>query len=100
MPTLLYCERGACGAAGALFCCSSAFFSVSRTPPDVGGAIGAAPPGCVCDAGVWLPIIEVGWRLKPASHDSSRLVAKKPTARMAVVRVRRLAVPRLDRKSV
>src|SRR5262249_14477781 len=79
IPSLLHCGRGPCGAAGPLFCCPSAFFSVSRPPPEVGGATGAPPPGCVCDAGVWVPMIEVGWRLKPASHDSSRLVKKKPT---------------------
>src|SRR5215475_12959949 len=98
MATLLYCERGACGPAGACFCCSSAFFSVSSTPPEVGGATGVAPPGWVCEAGDCVLMIDEGVRFKPASHDSSRLVRKKPTARIAVVRVKRLAVPRLDMK--
>ena len=41
MATLLYCERGACGPAGAGWpCCSSAFFSESRMPPEVGGVTG------------------------------------------------------------
>ncbi len=63
MATLLYCERGACGAdgAGGVCCCSSDFFSESSRPPLVGGAIGVAPPGCDCVAG--LPMIELGARL-------------------------------------
>ena len=39
-------------------------------------------------------MIEAGWRPRPASHDSAKLVMKKPTASNAVVRVRTLAVPR------
>ena len=44
MATLLYCDRGACGPAGAgwFCCCSSAFFSESRMPPLVGGDTGVA----------------------------------------------------------
>ena len=62
MAPLLYCERGTCGPAGAWFCCcSSAFFSESRMPPEVGGAIGAPPAGWVWDAGV--PMIDEGARL-------------------------------------
>src|SRR6185369_11096266 len=95
MATLLYCERGACGPDGA--CCSSTFLSVSSTPPDVGGAIGVAPPGCVWVAGV-LPRIEAGLRSIPAIQASARLVRKNSPARIAVVRVSRLAVPRLDIK--
>src|SRR6185312_8705586 len=73
MATLLYCDCGACGAAGACFCCCSAFFSVSSTPPDVGGVTGVAPPGWVCDAGVCVPMIEVGrtaagHEARPAPH--------------------------------
>jgi len=63
MATPHYCDRGACGPDGAgwLCCCSSAFFSVSSTPPDVGGATGVAPPaGADCEAG--LPMIELGLR--------------------------------------
>src|ERR1700759_252472 len=95
----LHCDLGASGAAGAWFRCSSAFLRVSSKPPEAGGATGAAPPaGCDCDAGAG-PMIEVGARLKLASQDNSRLVAKKQTARMAVVRVKRLAVPRLELKA-
>src|SRR5581483_3506989 len=98
MGTMRYCDFGASGAAGAWFRCSSAFFRVSSRPPEVGGATGAAPPtGWLCEAGAG-PTIEAGARLKLASQDNSRLVAKKQTASTAVVRVRRLAVPRLDMK--
>ena len=86
MGTMRYCDFGASGAAGAWFRCSSAFFRVSSKPPEVGGATGAAPPaGWLCEAGAG-PTIEAGARLKLASQDNSRLVAKKQTARMAVVR--------------
>src|ERR1700694_4194210 len=98
MAILLYCERGACGPEGAGgFCCSSDFFSESRTPPPlVGGAIGVAPPaGCDCDEGV---MIEAGLRSELAGQDRNRLVTKKPAASTAVVRDNRLAVPRLDMK--
>ena len=66
-PALLrYCDRGAsgpAGAAGGALCCWSDFFSESRMPPEVGGAIGVAPPaGCDCEAGV-VPMIEIGARL-------------------------------------
>src|SRR3954463_8687400 len=99
MATLLYCERGACGPDGTgWFCCSSTFFSESSTPPLVGGVIGVAPPaGCDCDAGA-VPRIELGLRAAPGSQARNRLVTKKPAARMAVVRLKRLAVPRLDMK--
>src|SRR3954465_8336378 len=90
IATLLYCERGACGPAGA--CCSSTFLSVSSTPPEVGGAIGAAPPGWDAVAGA--PRIEAGLRSTPASQASAMLVRKKIPARIAVVRVNRLAGPR------
>ena len=63
IPTLLYCDRGGSGADGAgLFCCSTAFFRLSRMPPLVGGATGVAPPltGADCEAG-W-PTIELGLR--------------------------------------
>src|SRR3954453_24102192 len=98
IATLLYCERGACGPDGAAGwpCCSSAFFSVSSTPAEVGGAIGAAPPAgwdCVARA---VPRIELGLRSEPAAQAKNRLVMKKPSARTAVVRDSRLAVPRLD----
>src|ERR1700740_3020237 len=95
MATLFYCERGACGPDGAgwFCCCSSDFFSESSRPPLVGGATGVAPfAGCDCVAGM----IELGLRSQLASQDRNRLVAKKPTASTAVVRVSRLAVPRLD----
>src|ERR1700728_4496915 len=39
-------------------------------------------------------MIDVGLRSTPASHDSARLVRKKPAARNAVVRLKTLAVPR------
>src|SRR5260221_4849915 len=94
IATLLYCERGACGPVGAGWpCCSSTFFSESRTPPEVGGVIGTAPlAGWDCDAGE-LPRIEAGLRSPPAIQASNRLVTKKPAARMAVVRLNRLAAP-------
>src|ERR1700678_907984 len=98
MATLLYCERGASGPVGAAGGAwrSSDFLSESRMPPLVGGATGVAPPtGCDCEVGS-APMIELGLRSKLASQDNSRLVRKKPTARTAVVRVRRLAGPRLD----
>src|SRR6476660_4240513 len=90
----LYCDRGACGPDGAGWpCCSSTFFRESRTPPEVGGLIGVAPPaGCDCEAG-WPPRIEAGLRSKPAYQDRNRLVRKKPPASIAVVRLSRLAVP-------
>src|ERR1700722_8318166 len=102
MAPLLYCERGACGPEGAcrFCCCSSTFFNESRMPPEVGGAIGVAPPagaGCDCDAG-GAPLIELGLRSEVAYQDRNRLVRKKPNASTAVVRVSRLAVPRLDMK--
>src|ERR1017187_7165379 len=100
MATPLYCERGACGPDGTgWFCCrSSDFFSESRMPPLVGGTIGVAgPAGCDCEGGL-LSRIELGLRSEPASQASHRLVRKKPTARTAVVRVSKLAVPRLDMK--
>src|ERR1700728_2866899 len=96
IATLLYCERGACGPLGAgwLCCCSSCFFSESSTPPD-GGDIGVVvSPDCDWEAGM----IALGWRSKLKSKDSTRLLMKKPTARTAVVRVKRLAVPQLDMK--
>src|SRR3954463_4639625 len=95
MATLLYCDRGACGPDGA--CCSSTFLSVSSTPPEVGGAIGVGLPGCDCVAGA-LPRIEDGLRSTPASPASAILVTKKNPARIAVVRDKILAVPRLDMK--
>src|ERR1700728_3088673 len=64
--------------------------------PLVGGAIGVAPPaGCDCDAGL---MIELRLRSYHGCQDRNRLVRKKPTARTAVVRVSKLAVPRLDIK--
>src|SRR5215468_4178847 len=100
MATLLYCDRGACGPLGAWFCCSSAFFKVSRTPPEVGGATGVVPPGWAgCDwAGVWVVRIEAGLRSRPACQDRKMLVRKNKPASTAVVRVNRLAVPRVDIK--
>jgi hypothetical protein len=57
MAPLLYCERGGAGAAGVAG--SSAFFSVSSRPPEVGGASGAP----LCDIGAVVPgRIEVGLR--------------------------------------
>src|SRR5260370_12955082 len=99
IATLFYCERGACGPDGAGWhCCSSTFFSESRTPPEVGGVIGTAPlAGWDCDAGE-LPRIEAGLRSPPAIQAKNRLVTKKPAARMAVVRLNRLAVPRAATK--
>src|SRR2546423_10526123 len=94
IATLLYCERGACGPDWP--CCSSTFLSVSSTPPEVGGATGVAPPGWDCVAGV--PRIEAGLRSMPAIQANAMLVRKKSHARIAVVRVKRLAVPRLDMK--
>src|ERR1700754_2349307 len=99
IATLLYCERGACGPEGAAggACCSSAFFSESRRPPEVGGVIGEAPPGCDCVVGV-APRIELGLRSAPAIQARPMLVRKNKPARIAVVRVNRFAVPRLDMK--
>src|SRR4029077_18325305 len=100
IATLRYWDRGACGPDGTGWpCCSSAFFSVSNTPPLVGGVMGAAPPaaGCDCVAGS-APRIELGLRSAPATQAKNRLVRKKPAASIAVVRVSRLAVPRLDMK--
>src|SRR5664279_1905142 len=66
-------------------------------PCDIGGAGVAGSAGCDCEAGL-LSRIEVGLRSKLAYHDRNRLVRKKPNASTAVVRVSRLAVPRLDMK--
>ena len=67
MATPLYCDCGACGPAGAAGgatgapCRWSDCFSESRMPPEVGGAIGVAPPaGCDCVVGA---MIELGARL-------------------------------------
>src|SRR5882757_8830718 len=98
MATPLYCERGASGPAGACGACGapSVFFSESSTPPPCeSGAAGA--PGCDCDAGV-PSMIEAGLRPELACQDRNRLVRKKPPASIAVVRVSKLAVPRLDMK--
>src|SRR5260370_39747732 len=86
IATLLYCERGACGPDGAGWpCCSSTFFSESRTPPEVGGVIGVAPPaGWDCDAG-GLPRIEAGLRSPPAIQGQKMRVAKKTAPRTARV---------------
>src|SRR4051812_9218390 len=97
MATQLYCERGASGPAGAGGAdCPSDFLSESSTPPPCdSGAAGA--PGADCEPDV-PSMIEAGLRSEPACQDRNRLVRKKPAARMAVVRVSRLAVPRLDKK--
>src|SRR3954454_9637875 len=94
IATLLYCERGACGPDGAAggLCCSSAFFSESRRPPEVGGVIGEAPPCCDCVAGA-VPSIELGMGSGPAIQASKMLVRKNRPARIAVVRDSRFAVP-------
>src|SRR3954452_19763306 len=92
-----YCERGGSGADGADGApWPSVFLSESSTPPPCdSGAVGA--PGCDCEPGV-PSMIEAGLRSELACQDRNRLVRKKPTARIAVVRVNRLAVPRLDMK--
>src|SRR5215813_10887512 len=100
IPTLLYCDCGGAGAAGAdgrFCCCSSTFFRVSSTPPLVGACTGVAPPlaGADCEAGA---TIELGLRSEPAIQASPKLVRKNTPARIAVVRVSKLAVPRLDMK--
>src|SRR5207253_686008 len=66
------------------------------------GASGAGPPGFAgCEAGAdgeeESCRIERGLRSQPARIDSTRLVAKNAAARIAVVRVNTLDVPRLVR---
>src|SRR5579864_4334768 len=99
-----YCDCGTCGplgagAAGAGLPPGPPFLSRSRTPPPplMGGAAGGAP-GVSWAGGPPVRMIEAGLRSKPATHDNSRLVAKKPAARNAVVRVKTFAVPRPVKK--
>src|SRR4029077_9600208 len=95
-----YCDCGTCGPLGAGTGAGpppplGPFLSRSRTPPPplIGGAAGGAPG--VSWAGVPpVRMIETGLRSRPATHDNSRLVTKKPAARNAVVRVKTFAVPR------
>src|SRR4029450_13180526 len=63
-------------------------------PPPSGGGV----PGAVGALGLPPCRIEVGLRLVPARIDSVRLVRKNSPARIAVARVRTLAVPRLVMK--
>src|SRR5262249_32026946 len=92
-PAMPYCERGTCGPPGACFW--SFCFSVSSRPGPV-GVTGVGAPGCEIGAEVPDKGDGPSVRLRLAIHDSSRLVAKNPIARNAVVRVNRFAVPRLD----
>src|SRR4029453_14636825 len=67
-------------------------------PPPPPPPSGVGVPGAV--GALWLPPcrIEVGLRFVPARIDSARLVKKNSPARIAVARVRTLAVPRLVMK--
>src|SRR6478752_6947567 len=90
---LAHCERGTCGPGVGGGDCCSCWRNVSSTPPL--GPSGA--PGVCCCGGLavfWM--MECGFRSQPASAESTRLVTKKVAARIAVVRVRTLAVPQLD----
>ncbi len=96
-----YFDCGTCGPAGAAGAAGAAGGEPPcnwlSKPPPLPPPSGVGAPGAV--GALWPPSrIEVGLRFIPAKIDSRRLVTKNRPARIAVARVRTLAVPRLVMK--